>query len=115
MVREVRNTVDISKAGMLLCHNGFVRDTSRVGAKPVESIELKADHSKVEEIRQWALKLPGIVAVEIEPFEGKFQVGDDLLYIVMAGDIRENVFAGLRSTLDRVKSEAVNKKEAYKD
>ncbi|MBD3397522.1 molybdenum cofactor biosynthesis protein MoaE [Candidatus Micrarchaeota archaeon] len=111
LISAVKGSPNISSAGMLLCHNGFVRSTSRIEGKPVAELEVQVDHEKVAEIREWALGLPGVVAVEIEPFEGKFKVGDDLLYIVVAGDIRENVFEAMRSTIERVKAEAVSKKE----
>jgi molybdopterin synthase catalytic subunit len=55
------------------------------------------------------------VAVEIEAFEGEFHVRDDLLYVVVAGDVRENVFAVMRQTVERIKAEGVHKTELYSD
>ena len=37
--------------------------------------------------------------------------GDDLLFLIVAGDIRENVKPALGELLDRIKSEAVTKQE----
>ena len=37
--------------------------------------------------------------------------GDDLLFLIVAGDIRENVKPALADLLDRIKSEAVTKQE----
>ncbi|MEW6347609.1 MAG: molybdenum cofactor biosynthesis protein MoaE [Thermodesulfobacteriota bacterium] len=110
MIAEVKSRSEIRSAGMLLCHNGFVRATSRAG-KGVESLRVSADTATIREIRQWALSQPGIVAVEIEALEGEFKVGDDLLYVVVAGDIREHVFDTMRATVERIKTEGVSKSE----
>ncbi len=110
MIARVKSHPEIRSAGMLLCHNGFVRATSRKG-ETVESLHVSADREKIEEIRQWALSLPGIIAVEIEALEGEFNIGDDLLYVVVAGDVRENVFDATRSTVERLKTEGVSKSE----
>ena len=48
-----------------------------------------------------------------EIFPGTFQPGDDLLYIIVAGDIRENIKPVLAELLDRIKAEAVTKKEIF--
>ena len=39
------------------------------------------------------------------------QPGDDLLFILVAGDVREHIKPVLAELLDRVKAEAVTKKE----
>ena len=110
MIATVKSHPDIGSAGMLLCHNGFVRATSRTGEN-VESLHVTADRKKIEEIREWALARPGVIAVEIEALEGTFTVGDDLLFVVLAGDIREHVFDAMRATVERLKTEGVSKVE----
>ena len=54
---------------------------------------------------------PGIYKVLVEAKSGPLQPGDDLLFIIVAGDIRENVKPVLAELLDRIKAEAVTKKE----
>ena len=49
--------------------------------------------------------------VLVEARAGTFVPGDDLLFIVAAGDIREHVIAALVQTLTRIKSEAIVKRE----
>ncbi len=49
----------------------------------------------------------------IEALEGELRVGDDLLYVVVAGDIRSNVVSAFTGIMDRVKSEGVSKIEHY--
>jgi molybdopterin synthase catalytic subunit len=97
-------------AGMILIHNGIVRNSSRDG-RPVESIEVKADLGKLSRILADTLKLPGITAAEAEIQEGRLGVGEDIMFLGVAGDTRENVIPALASTLDRIKKEVTRKQE----
>ena len=78
IVKKIKSSPNISKAGMILCHNGIVRDFSRVGEKTVRKLSVKVDSGAVDAAKLWALSQPGMVAVEIEALEGDFEVGDDL-------------------------------------
>jgi molybdopterin synthase catalytic subunit len=97
--------------GMILVHNGVVRAWSRKDRSPVSSVEVSADEQRIRALREEYEKKPGIFKVLIEYKTGRLQPGDDLLFIVVAGDIRENVKPVLAELLDRVKSEAVFKSE----
>jgi len=106
---------EIAKAGMILCHNGIVRGCDRSGARLVHALKVVVDRLAIDRIRSWGESRPGIVAVVIEALEGEFHVGDDLLFVVVAGDVRENVFAVTREIVERIKSEGVQKTEFYED
>lgn len=97
--------------GMILIHNGVVRNWSRKDRAQVSALEVTPDFDKIEALRQEYLKSEGIFDIIIKAYSGTFQPGDDLLYIIVAGDIRENIKPVLSELLDRVKSEAVSKKE----
>ncbi len=97
--------------GMILIHNGTVRGWSRKDRKQVVALEVTPDLEKIESIRQEFLKRDGIYDIVIEAHTGRFQPGDDLLFLIVAGDIRENIKPVLAELLDRVKAEAVGKKE----
>lgn len=105
------NPAFAENVGMVLVHNGTVRAWSRKDHSDVVALEVTPDLAKIEEIRQEFLKMEGIFDIVIEALTGRFMPGDDLLYIVVAGDIRENVKPALADLLDRVKAEAVTKKE----
>ena len=115
LIAKVKAHPKISKAGMILCHNGIVREFDRSGARKVSGLRVAVNRAEIEGIRLWAESQPGIVAVEIQAFEGDFRVGDDLLFVVVAGDIRENVFAIMRETVDKIKTGGVAKTEFYSD
>ncbi len=97
--------------GMILVHNGIVRGWSRADRRKVTSIEVTPDRAKIEALRTEYLQRPGIYAVQIEARSGMLKPGDDLLFIVVAGDIRENVKPVLSELLERIKAEAVVKSE----
>ncbi len=97
--------------GMILIHNGVVRAWSRKDKSQVQTIEVMADFKKIEQIRKEYEQKPGIYKIIIEAREGTFKPGDDLLFIIVAGDIRENVKPVLAEVLDKVKKEAISKKE----
>ncbi len=97
--------------GMILVHNGVVRSWSRADHSPVAALEVIADQDKIELIRREFLDWEGIFDIKIEAFSGRFQPGDDLLFIVVAGDIRENVKPALAGLIDRIKTEGVRKIE----
>lgn len=99
------------QAGMILLHNGTLRGWSRDGHKKVRAAEVHADESKIGEICQELGGRPGIFAISAEAREGLLKPGDDLLFLAVAGDIRENVLEVFTELLNRIKSEAIHKKE----
>jgi molybdopterin synthase catalytic subunit len=113
LIRRVKEHPDIQKAGMILCHNGIVRSSDRSGEKQVVGLTVTPDRQKLEKIRAWGEKQPGIVAVLVEAAEGDLRVGDDLLYVVVAGDVREHVLAAMGAIVDRIKAGGVTKAEEY--
>ena len=106
-----REPVFAENVGMILVHNGVVRGWSRKDRSPVSSVHVAADKAHIEALRQEYSRRPGIYKVLIECATGALQPGDDLLFIVVAGDIREHVKPVLAELLDRVKAEAVHKSE----
>lgn len=99
------------KVGMILVHNGVVRAWSRQEAGRVVALEVTPDQEKIEAIREELLKRPGIFDIVVQAKSGRFEPGDDLLFLIVAGDIRENVKPVLSDLLDRIKGEAISKKE----
>lgn len=101
----------VDNVGMILIHNGVVRNWSRTDKGLVTALEVSPDYEKIETLRQEYLQHEGIFEIIIEAQAGTLQPGDDLLHIVVAGDIREHIKPVLAELLDRIKAEAVRKKE----
>ncbi|SFM90641.1 molybdenum cofactor biosynthesis protein MoaE [Thermodesulforhabdus norvegica] len=110
LIEKVRRNVDYVKVGMIVCHNGVVRATTRDG-RPAEKLKIKKDQEAWDKVLQEMRSRPGIAAVEAYLHEGERKVGEDVLLVVVAGDIRENVFPVLEETVNRLKSEAIKKEE----
>ncbi len=111
-IAELKKRPDFTeKVGMVLIHNGVVRSWSRKDGAAVGQLETAVDQEQIERLRQEYLAWPGIYEIIIEVASGSFEPGDDLLFILIAGDIREHVKPVLSELLDRIKAEAVLKKE----
>ena len=97
--------------GMVLIHHGVVRAWSRKDRSSVSHVDVAANEKKLAALCDEYSKKPGIYRIIIEAQTGKLHLGDDLLFILVAGDIREHVKPVLAELLDRVKAEAVIKTE----
>ncbi|MHC1741678.1 MAG: molybdenum cofactor biosynthesis protein MoaE [Syntrophobacteraceae bacterium] len=113
LVDKIKREADPAKVGMIACHNGVVRGTSRAG-EPAELLDIDIDREAWHRVLGEMRGEPGISAVEAHLFTGRRMVGDDVLLIAVGGDIRENVLPVLEKTLNRLKKEAVLKKEKLK-
>jgi len=103
---------DFTKMGMIASHLGVVRGTSLNGQE-VTGVEVYYDQEKILNIINETKKMPGIVEVLIETFEGRLNVGDEIMAVLVGGDTREHVFPALVETVDRIKTEAARKKEIF--
>ena len=113
MIDSIKKQPDYHQAGMILCHNGVVRDTSRDGRK-VSGLTISVDHEKLSRVVETNKKKPEIVEILVEIAENKkLAVGDDVMLLVVAGDIRENVIAVLSDTLNAIKTTVTQKTEFF--
>jgi molybdopterin synthase catalytic subunit len=112
MVDAIKNRPDFDKVGMVACHNGVVRGTSRDG-RQVRGLEIEADRERLEKILLEMKGRKGIIEVKVHLFDGYRQVGEDMMLVAVAGDIREHVFPVLEETVERIKKEVTRKKEFF--
>ena len=113
MLESIKKHPDFEKAGMVLCHNGVVRGTSRDGKK-VKGLRVSVNHQKLAQIISEQKQQTGIVDIKVEIAEERdLAVGDDVMMLLVAGDIRENVIAVLTDTLNQIKSTVTQKTEYF--
>jgi len=113
MIADIRRRPDFRKAGMLLAHNGVVRETSRDGRK-VKGLRVAVDHVRLDRILASQRKRPGIIDIRVAIAEDRdLAVGEDVMILVVAGDIRENVIAVLTDTLNQIKTTVTEKTEYF--
>ena len=110
MIEKLKSHPDFHKAGMILCHNGVVRNSSRDG-KPVSELVVTRDRERLDEILSDMKKRPGIIDVIAEVREGALRPGDDVMLVAVAGDFRENVFPVLKEMVNMIKKDVTQKKE----
>jgi len=113
MMDQIKQRADFDKVGMILAHNGVVRGTSRDGRK-VSGLRVSVDHEKLRRILDKERRTPGIVDIIIEIAEDRpLAVGEDVMLLVVAGDIRDTVIRVLERTLNAVKETVTSKTEFF--
>lgn len=113
MIEKLKAHPENEKIGMIASHLGIVRGVSRKG-RNVSGIEVVYDHKVIDNIINDIKKLPGIIEVLVDTHEGHLEVGDPILAVAVAGDLRENVFPALIEGVNRLKKEASRKKELFR-
>ena len=113
LIQSIKQHPDYHKVGMILCHNGVVRGTSRDGRR-VSGLQVSVNHIKLRQIIEEQKANPGIIEILVHIVENrKLSVGDDLMLLLVAGDIREHVIPVLESTLNRIKTTVTEKTEFF--
>jgi molybdopterin synthase catalytic subunit len=110
MIRKIKAYPDYHRVGMILCHNGVVRATSRNG-KAVTELTVRVNRERLQEIIDEIKRRPGIIEILVEIKEGKLGIGEDVMYVVVAGDFRENVFSALMDAVNLIKKDVTQKIE----
>ena len=117
-LREAKQHDSAPKVGMYLSHNGVVRQSARARvrqgdetAAPVTGMLFRYDQAKVDAAIAGAYQLPGIYYIRVWLNEGELTVGDDIMYVLIGGDIRPHVVEALQYLVGRIKSECVSETE----
>ncbi len=116
-VDNIKKDPNYHKAGAIALFVGVVRGETLGGAgEKVEKLKIEAYEEKADQvlakISSDLSQKHGIVNVQIHHLQGEFNVGDELVYVAVAGAHRTDVFPVLREAVERYKSEApVFKKE----
>lgn len=117
-LREAKGSCDLARTGMFLIHNGVVREDARsrvrdgdADAKPVKGMRFSADDEKVRQAVAQTLEMPGIFFARAWMNEGELAVGDDIMFVMVGGDIRPRVIEALQFLVGRIKTECVTEQE----
>ena len=108
------------KIGMYLTHNGIVRKSAKAkvrlgmeNTKDVSGMMFSYDQEKVDEAIAETYRLEGIYYVKAWLNEGELTVGDDIMYVLIGGDIRPHVVDALQFLVGTLKNECVKETEIY--
>ena len=117
-LQEAKAHESAPKIGMYLTHNGTVRQTAKAlvrhgeqNTQAVTGMEFSYDAEKVDAIVAETYKMEGIYYIKVWLNEGHLELGDDIMYVLIGGDIRPHVVDALQYLVGRVKNECVIEKE----
>jgi len=115
LLSNIKKNSNFEKAGAIALFIGVARGKTLEGEK-VQKLTLEAYEEKANEVLAKICddlsQKPGIVDVQIHHLLGEFNIGEDLVYVSVAGSHRTDVFPVLREAVERYKKEApIFKKE----
>jgi len=117
-LKEAKSDPEALQEGMYLVHNGVVRVTPKVKVREgiddgsiIKGMEFSYDQSKVDEAIAETYKMKGIFHVRVWLNEGRLELGDDIMYVLIGGDIRPHVIDALQFLVGKIKNECVIEKE----
>ncbi len=110
------------QTGMYLFHNGVVRQTAKAAVRqgaadtrPVTGMVFTYDAEQAAAAEEAARQLPGITYIRTWLNQGQLSVGDDLMLILVGGDIRPHVVDALQFLVERLKTACVKEEERYEE
>ena len=113
LIKNIKTHPEYGKVGMILCHNGVVRATSRNGKK-VSGLKVSVDNQRLKKVVEKQKNKPGIIEILVEIDKDRaLLVGDDIMLVVVAGDIRDNVIPVLTDIINAIKTDVTSKTEFY--
>lgn len=118
-LREAKADPQAKQCGMYLFHNGVVRETAKaqvrqhLDAPAVKALKFSYDAEKLEAAISRAKNMEGIFHVRVWLNRGTLQVGDDMMQVLVGGDIRPHVVDCLQSLVEEIKTSCVKEEEKY--
>lgn len=115
---EAKQDPQAAQCGMYLTHNGVVRATPKAqvregieGLPEVSCVEFSYDADGLEQAVEEAKTWPGVYYVRVWLNEGRVNVGDSLMYVLIGADIRPNCIDALQRLVGHIKNNLVVEKE----
>ena len=116
-LKEAKAHESAAKIGMYLTHNGTVRQTAKAkvrqgaDAPDVSGMYFTCDQRKVDAAVAETYNMDGIYYVRAWLNEGELALGDDIMYVLIGGDIRPRVVDALQFLVGKLKNECVTEVE----
>lgn len=119
-LKEAKADESAPYCGMYLIHNGVVRQTSRAkvrmgeeNAKPVTGLLFSCDEEKTAAAVRETYQMPGIRYIRVWLNSGELSVGDDMMQVLIGGDIRPHVVDALQFLVGQIKEKCVAETEVF--
>lgn len=121
-LKEAKSDPASADCGMFLIHNGTVRQTAKAKVRhgnqntnPVSGMIFRYDAAKVDQAVQQAKQMDGIYYIRVWLNEGELNVGDDIMFVLVGGDIRPHAIDALQALVGTIKNECVLEQELYEN
>ena len=119
LLNLAKSNPEMTHGGAIATFTGIVKGYTDEG-KEVQKLVIEAyeevAYKALTRISKELCARSGIIDVFIYHFIGEFDVGEDLVYVVVVGKSRKDVFKALEEAVERYKKEAALwKKEYLKD
>ena len=109
ILAEMRMNPELRTSGCIVSFIGIVRGDV-IQSDRVDQLELEAWESESNEILNRICieeeKTEGVLDVRIHHFLGQFDVGEDLVYVLVAAAHRQEAFKTLENAVERYKHES---------
>ena len=119
-LKEAKASEAAAQCGMFLTHNGVVRITPKAqvrngeeGLPEVVAVDFSYDAEGLAAAEKEALTWPGVYYVRTWLNEGRCEVGDSLMYVLIGADIRPRCIDALQKLVGHIKNNLVVEKEIY--
>lgn len=109
-ISDIKRECPPDMLGMILVHNGIVRATSKQG-KSVEGMKLSYDQATLDKAVRRFRNMQGIVDIRAWINEGLLKVGDDIMYVCVAGRFRKDILPVFQELITLIKTEIVREEE----
>jgi len=120
-LKEAKAHESAPRIGMYLTHNGIVRESNKASVRngeaerKVKGMLFSYDEEKLNSVIADARALDGIYYIRVWLNEGELKTGDDIMYVLIGGDIRPRVVDCLQYLVGRIKNECVVETEIYEE
>jgi|LSQX01.2.fsa_nt_gb molybdopterin synthase catalytic subunit len=106
LVHELKRDYMSDDTGCIAAFNGIVRKvTGTEITKTLDFSDTKTIHTLSADIRKDMEQIPGVLGVRFHHRTGIIPAGDDLTYIAVIAQHRQEAFAALMQGIDRMKTE----------
>ena len=109
-LREVKQRANPEDLGMILVHNGLVRGSSKSGS-PVRGMKLSYDQKKLNSVIPIFKQRTGVAEVKVWINSGNLKVGDNIMFVLVAGRFRSDILPVFEELLSLIKNEIVTEEE----
>ncbi len=120
-LKEAKAHESAPKIGMYLTHNGIVRQSNKASVRngeaerKVAAMDFSYNGDKLNAVLADAQAMEGIYYIRVWLNEGRLKTGDDIMYVLIGGDIRPRVVDCLQYLVGRIKNECVVETEIYEE